>query len=198
MMSGVAGTIAPRVLVFAGSARAESLNRRLARVAAESVRAAGGEATLLELGDYALPLYNGDLEKRDGVPPLARDLRHVFASHQALFIASPENNASVSALLKNTLDWLSRPLSHAPAPFAGKVAALSAASPGQYGGLRHLPHLRQILTALGVLVLPRQLALGRAHEAFAADGSFKDPATAESLAAIAAELVRATAALARR
>jgi NAD(P)H-dependent FMN reductase len=198
MTSAVAGTTVPRVLVFAGSARAESLNRRLARVAAEIVRAAGGEATLLELGDYALPLYDGDLEKRDGTPPLARDLRHVFASHQALFIASPENNASVSALLKNTLDWLSRPLADAPPPFAGKVAALSAASPGQYGGLRHLPHLRQILTTLGVLVLPRQLALGRAHEAFAADGSFKDSATAESLAAIAAELVRVTAALARR
>ncbi|MBK5105895.1 MAG: NAD(P)H-dependent oxidoreductase, partial [Burkholderiales bacterium] len=97
-----------KILVFAGSARASSLNKKLARVAAEAVRAAGASATFIDLADYPIPLYDGDLEDREGLPANARKLKDLFIAHQGLFIVSPENNASVSALLKNTLDWLSR------------------------------------------------------------------------------------------
>ena len=94
----------PRILVFAGSARRDSLNKKLARVAAESARAAGGAVTLVDLDDHPMPVYHGDLEAKEGLPPAALELRRVFLEHDALLIASPENNSSVSALLKNTLD----------------------------------------------------------------------------------------------
>jgi NAD(P)H-dependent FMN reductase len=167
----------PKILAFAGSARAESLNKKLARAAAEAARGAGGEVTLVDLDDYPMPLYHGDLESREGVPRKARELRELFRAHDALLIASPENNASVSSLLKNTLDWISRPADgqNGLVPYQGKVAALLAASPGALGGLRGLVHLRQILQTLNVLVLSEQFALPRAHEAFDAAGALADP-----------------------
>ncbi|MGE5792267.1 MAG: NADPH-dependent FMN reductase [Bacteroidota bacterium] len=187
-----------RILVFAGSARRESLNKKLARAGAEAVRAAGGEATFLDLDDYPMPVYHGDLEAREGVPAKARELKALFLAHQGLLIASPENNASVSSLLKNTLDWLSRPEGgqNGLVPYQGKVAAIVGASPGALGGLRGLVHLRQILMTLNVLVLSEQLALPRAHEAFAEDGSLKDPRQQATLAGIARRLVDVTARLA--
>lgn len=97
-----------KVLVFAGSARRDSLNKKLARIAARHAREAGGDATFVDLDDYPIPLYHGDLEAAEGLPANARKLREIFLAHDALLIASPENNSSVTALLKNTLDWLSR------------------------------------------------------------------------------------------
>src|SRR5512134_138866 len=181
----MAGT--PKILVFAGSARAGSLNKKLARVAAQAVRDAGGDVTLVDLDDFPMPVYHGDLEAREGVPAKARELKALFVAHQGLLIASPENNASVSSLLKNTLDWLSRPEGgqNGLVPYQGKVAAIVGASPGALGGLRGLVHLRQILMTLNVLVLSEQLALPRAHEAFAEDGSLKDPRQQATLAGIA-------------
>ncbi|MDE2260506.1 MAG: NAD(P)H-dependent oxidoreductase, partial [Betaproteobacteria bacterium] len=99
---------APKILVFAGSARRDSLNKKLARVAADAARAGGAEVTLIDLDDYQMPIYHGDLEEQSGLPENARRLKQLFLEHDALMLVSPENNASVSALMKNTLDWLSR------------------------------------------------------------------------------------------
>ncbi|MBZ0249030.1 MAG: NAD(P)H-dependent oxidoreductase, partial [Burkholderiales bacterium] len=125
-----------RILVFAGSARRDSLNKKLAREAARFAREAGAEATFVDLDDYPIPLYHGDLEAAEGMPENARKLRALFLAHDALLVASPENNSSVTALLKNTIDWLSRDLGEGRgddsglAPWRGKVAGLLAASPG--------------------------------------------------------------------
>src|SRR5689334_7096562 len=120
-----------RILVFAGSARSGALNKKLAHVAAAAVGAAGAEATLIDLADYPMPLYDGDLEAREGLPASARKLKDLFIAHQGLLVVSPEDNASVSALLKNTLDWISRQDGGESGliPYQGKVAALAGASP---------------------------------------------------------------------
>lgn len=192
------GTRAPRVLVFAGSARSGSLNKRLAKVAAEAVVAAGGEATLLDLADHRLPLYDGDLEAVEGVPAAARRLREIMRGHDALLIVSPENNASVPAALKNALDWVSRPVDgqNGLVPYQGKVAALLAAAPGALGGLRGLVHLRQILASLGVLVLSEQFALPRAHEHLPESGGLADAKHHATVSGVARRLVEVAARLA--
>lgn len=187
-----------RILAFAGSARRDSLNKKLARAAARHAREAGAQATFVDLDDYPLPLYHGDLEAASGMPEGARKLRELFLAHDGLLIASPENNASVSALLKNTIDWLSRDIGEGRgtdsglAPFRGKVAGLMAASPGAFGGVRALPHLRQILAALGVTVLGTQVAVPRAHQAFAADGSLAEERAAAAVAALARAVAQAS------
>jgi len=189
--------MAARILVFAGSARAGSLNKKLALVAADAVAAAGAEATLVDLADCPMPLYDGDLEAREGLPANARKLKDLFIAHQGLLIVSPENNASVSALLKNTLDWISRQDGGESGlvPYRGKVAAIAGASPGALGGLRGLTHLRAILQTLNVLVLSEQFALARAHEAFDAAGALKDPQQRAAIAALAKRLVDVSAKL---
>lgn len=183
-----------KILAFAGSARNDSWNQKLIRAAAAAARSVGGEVTLLDLKDYPLPLYNGDLEAKEGLPEPAQRLKSLFKSHDGLLIASPEYNSSVSPLLKNTLDWVSREW-HGESglvPYQNKVAAIMAASPSALGGVRMLPHLRQILNTLGVLVLPSQLSVPKANEAFNQDGSIKSP---ERLDALVAELVRVSGAL---
>ncbi|MEW6416365.1 MAG: NAD(P)H-dependent oxidoreductase [Pseudomonadota bacterium] len=187
----------PKILAFAGSLRRDSWNRKLIQVAAEAARVAGAEVTLIDLADYPLPLMDEDLEARDGLPANAQRLKALFKAHDALLIASPEYNSSLPPLLKNTLDWVSREWQGESGlvPYAGKVAALLAASPGAFGGMRMLPHLRQILNALGVLVLPGQFSLAHADQGFDdADGALmlKSPAR---LHALVAELVTVTAAL---
>lgn len=185
-----------RILVFAGSARRDSLNKKLARVAAQAAREAGAEATFVDLDEYPLPVYHGDLEAAEGMPENARKLRELFIAHDALLISSPENNQSMSALLKNTLDWLSRSLGDGKgansglAPFRDKVAGLLAASPGPFGAVRHLVHLRQSLAGLGVLVIGNQVALARAHEAFDEAGALKDPQSAKLVHLLAQAVVK--------
>lgn len=184
-----------KVLVFAGSARRESLNKKLARVAARHARDAGGEVTFVDLDEYPMPLYHGDLEAAEGLPANARKLREVFLAHDALLIASPENNSSVTALLKNTLDWLSRSIGDGKgahsglAPYRGKLAGIMSASPGPFAGVRGLPHLRQILSSLGVTVLGAQVSIPRADHAFAPDGSLADARTDELVAKLAQAVV---------
>lgn len=184
-----------KVLVFAGSARRESLNKKLARVAAAAVRAEGAEARLIDLDDFPIPIYHGDLEAEQGMPPKALELRAIFMEHDALLIASPENNSSVTSLLKNTLDWLSRGIGDGKgdasglAPFRDKVAGMMTATPGNYGGVRGLPHLRQILNSLGVLVVPPQVQLARADHAFDAAGELADPAMRKAVERLAHALV---------
>jgi NAD(P)H-dependent FMN reductase len=186
-----------RVLALAGSARRASLNKRLVAVAAAVARDAGAAVTLLDLDDFAMPVYHGDEEAADGLPPAARRLRDHFIAHDALLIASPENNASVPAALKNALDWLSRPHDgqNGLVPYRGKVAALLSASPGALGGLRGLQHLRAILQSLGVLVLTEQFALSRAHEAFDAEGGLADARARASVEGVVRRLVDVAARL---
>ena len=176
-----------RVLVFAGSARRESLNKKLARLAAEAVTAAGATATFIDLDDFPMPLYHGDLESREGVPAKTRELAELIRTHDALLIVSPENNASISSLLKNTIDWLSRLPDYGA--LKGKTAALAAASPGAFGGVRGPYHLRAILNTLGVEVIAQQFVLPLAHQAFDAEGRLIDAKQAAQLAALARRLL---------
>ena len=166
----------PTILAFAGSTRTESYNKRLVQIAVMGARAAEADVTLIDLRNYPLPLYDGDLEVRDGLPANARKLKDLFLAHRGLLISAPEYNSSITAVLKNVIDWVSRPVpgESSLACFDGKVAALMSASPGALGGLRGLVHLRSILQNIKVLVLPDQVAVPRAGEAFNPDGSLKD------------------------
>lgn len=166
----------PKILALAGSTRKDSFNQRLLEIAVAGARDAGAEVTVVDLNDYPLPLYNADLEEEDGLPAAAAKLKQLFFSHEGLLIASPEYNSSITPLLKNTIDWVSRKVGdEAPLQaYRGKVAALMSASPGGLGGLRGLVHVRSILGNIGVIVLPTQIAVGSAHEAFDAEGQLKD------------------------
>ena len=166
----------PRLLAFAGCTRRDSFNKKLVPIAARGARAAGAEVTLIDLEDFPLPLFDQDLEAEQGVPENGKKLRQLFIDHDGLLIASPEYNSSVTAVLKNAIDWVSRPAPGEPslAAFRTKVATLMSASPGALGGLRGLAHVRSILGNVGVIVLPEQIAVAKAHEAFNADGSLKD------------------------
>ena len=159
--------ILSRILAFAGSTRTESFNKKLIRIAADGAREAGAEVTLIDLRDYALPLYDGDLETAVGLPENGRKLKDLFLSHQGLLLSCPEYNSSISGVLKNAIDWVSRP---APEEkplecFREKVCGLLAASPGALGGLRGLVTVRAILGNIGAIVLPDQVAVMKAHEA---------------------------------
>lgn len=181
-----------RILAFAGSTRQDSFNKRLVRIAASGARAAGAEVTELDLRDVPLPLFCEDVEARDGLPPAGLKLKQLLRSHQGLLIAAPEYNSSITAVLKNAIDWASRPEPGEPplSCFTGKVAALMSASPGALGGLRGLVHVRAILGNIQVLVLPDQIAVGKAHEAFNADGSLKDAKQQAAVAGLGEKLAR--------
>jgi len=182
---------APKILAFAGSTREDSFNKKLIRVGAAAARAAGGEVTLVDLRDFPMPLFDGDLEAKEGLPPQAKRFKQLMLANDGLLISSPEYNSSVSGVLKNAIDWSSRtePGEAPLAAFAGKVAALLSASPGALGGLRGLVHLRSILGNIKVLVLPEQLAVSKADGAFTPDGALKDPKQQASVEKVAAGLV---------
>jgi NAD(P)H-dependent FMN reductase len=175
-----------RILAFSGSARRESFNRKLLAVAVQATRDAGGEVTLLDLNEYSLPLYHGDLEDAEGMPANATKLVALITAHPALLIASPEYNSYFTPLLKNTIDWCTRADEN---PFTGKVAAVISASPGQYGGVRSATHLRALLLHLGCHIVPAQCNLPRAQEAFDEQGALKDARTLKNVQAVARELV---------
>lgn len=186
------GMSTPKILAFAGSTRSASYNKQLVRFAAEAARAAGAEVTLVDLRDYPLPLFDGDLEEQQGLPENAKKLKAIFLAHDALLIASPEYNSSITAVLKNTLDWVSRGETDdepALAAYRGKTAALISASPGALGGLRGLVHLRAILGNIGVIVLPDQVAVSKAYEAFDDKGALMDERTAKQVTRVAQSLV---------
>lgn len=185
---------APRILAFSGSLRAGSYNQMLVRIGAQGAAAAGAEVTVISLRDYPLPVFDQDLESRE-VPENALALLDLFRKHDGLLISSPEYNSSVTAALKNAIDWVSRPLNGTPGlvGFTGKVAGLISASPGALGGLRGLVHLRAILSNIQVLVIPDQIAISQAHLAFDEQGQLKDQglqAKVEDVGRKTAELIR--------
>lgn len=183
----------PKLLFLAGSARQGSFNRKLAKLAADLADGEGANVTLLELADYPMPIYNGDLEQEQGIPGTARDLKRQFIEADGFFIASPEYNSSIPPLLKNTLDWLSRKEAADEPPlvaYKGKVAALSAASPGSNGGLRGLVPLRMMLGNIGVHLIPQQLAIAGAGDAFDDNDQLKSDQQLQTLTNIVHELIR--------
>lgn len=173
-----------KILAFAGSAREGSFNKKLIKVAVGGARKAGADVTLIDLADYRFPLYDGDLESKEGLPGKAKELKKMMMEHDGFLIASPEYNSSISGVLKNAIDWVSRPEKDDPislCAFRGKSAALMSASPGHLGGLRGLVTLRSILENIYCLVVPEQVTISNAMEAFNEDGQFKDIAVEEKV-----------------
>jgi chromate reductase len=189
---------APRILAFGGSLRTGSFNKMLVRVAAEGAHAAGAEVTVLDLRELPMPIYDADIETEHGIPENGQRLKSLMKEHDAFLISTPEYNTSIPGGLKNAIDWASRPEpgERELACFEGKVAGLMSASPGAFGGMRSLLTLRAILANIRVLVIPQQLALPKAHEAFGPDGNLLDPKRETAARAIGAELARVTAKLA--
>ncbi|MBP0035986.1 MAG: NAD(P)H-dependent oxidoreductase [Roseofilum sp. Belize BBD 4] len=181
-----------KILAFAGSTRQESFHKKLVKIAAQGATDAGAEVTFIDLRDYPMPIYDQDLQEQEGFPESVLALKQLFKSHDGLLIASPEYNSSISGLLKNTIDWLSRsepdefPL--ALSCFRGKVAAIMNTSPGGLGGLRGLVHLRAILENIGVMVLPDQKTIPNAFEQFDSQGQLKEQRQQESVQALGKKL----------
>ncbi|ABE42039.1 NADPH-dependent FMN reductase [Polaromonas sp. JS666] len=191
-----------KLLIFAGSTRQNSFNRKLAHATAAMARASGAEVTHLELADLDVPMYNADLEAK-GTPPDVMKLKQIMYEHPAWIICSPEYNGSYTALLKNTIDWASRPVPSDPAwtdgnkPFTGKVVGVLSASPGALGGLRSQSHLVPLLLNLHCWVAPKAFALSRAGEAFDADGQLPGEAHRKNVQAVIDQVLFAGSRLAR-
>lgn len=186
----------PRILAFAGSLRKGSLNKKAVAAAAEFARAAGAELTLIDLADFRVPVYDGDLEEAEGLPENAKKLQVLMAAHQSFLISTPEYNSEIPGAFKNVLDWASRPDGDKPSPaYTGKIAGLMSASPGALGGLRSLVALRAMLQNLGVLVVPQQVAFTAAHEAFGPDGKILDKRREAAVKALVARLLDVTSRL---
>lgn len=181
-----------KILAFAGSTRKESLNKKLIKIAAAGASEAGANVTLVDLRDFQMPLYDGDLEQQEGLPSNTRKLKELMLAHNGFLISAPEYNSSISGVLKNTIDWTSRQ-SEGETPLAcyqGKVAGLVSASPGGLGGLRGLVTVRSILENIGVLVIPEQVAVSKAHEAFDTDGSMKNKDQEQKVKKIGASVAK--------
>ena len=189
-----------KLLVFAGSTRLQSFNRKLATVASAIAREAGTEVTQLELSSLEIPMYNADTEAI-ATPPDVLRLKQLLFQHPAWVICSPEYNGSYTALLKNTLDWASSPIKNDPEwssgskPFSGKVVGLLSASPGALGGLRSLSHLTPLLINLQCWVSPRQFALGQARQAFGADNDLPDEGQRRNVRAVVEQVLWAASRL---
>ncbi|WP_439542434.1 NADPH-dependent FMN reductase [Hyphomicrobium sp.] len=184
-----------KLLFFAGSAREASFNKRIARLGAQIAEANGLAATFADLGDYPMPLYDADLQALQGIPENALKFEALMKVHTGIFIASPEYNASITPLLKNALDWVSRVRIDGEEPlavFKSRVFALGSASPGGMGGLRGVNTTRTVLElGLGALVLPDQFAVPKAAEAFEQNGHLKNREQQEKFKALIVKLARA-------
>ena len=188
-----------KILAFAGSTRTDSFNKKLVRIAAEGARAAGAEVTLIDLRDFPMPLFDGDLEASSGLPENAKKIKHLMISHHGFLISSPEYNSSISGVLKNTIDWASREETDDEPPlvaYRGKTVALVSASPGALGGLRGLVTVRSILGNIGCFVLPEQISIPKAYEAFDEAGALKDAARQKSVTELGRKFVEFTGRLA--
>lgn len=181
-----------KILAFAGSTRTDSFNKKLVRIAASGAKEAGADVTIIDLRDYSMPLYDEDLERKEGLPPSTRKLKELMLAHHGFLISAPEYNSSISGVLKNTIDWTSRQ-SDGETPlacFKDKVAGIMSASPGGLGGLRGLVHVRAILENIGVMVIPNQMAISKAHEAFNVDGTMNDEKQEQKIKTIGANLAQ--------
>ncbi|QCB55327.1 NADPH-dependent oxidoreductase [Sphingopyxis sp. PAMC25046] len=187
------------IAVIVGSTREGSFNRALGELAAASLEAQGASVTRVDLAAFDLPVYSAALEA-GAFPPGALKLKTLFAAQDGLLFVSPEYNGSLSPLLKNAIDWASRPTGDeslvALSAYRGKAAAIMSASISPFGGLRGLMHLRQILSTIQMLVIPEQVLVPNAHAAFADDGSLKEPLPASLVDMTAARLVAVAKALA--
>lgn len=186
-----------KILAFAGSVRAQSFNRRLLGALIEGAEGAGAQVTRIELSEFPLPLFDEDRESAEGLPENARRLRALFKEHRGLLLACPEYNGSITPLLKNTLDWVSRKDGAEPgsAAYKDKLAGLASASAGRWGGVRGLRHVREILTTLGCLVIPDQYCLSGADAAYDEGGALKDEKARKAAQAVGARLARTVTAL---
>ena len=188
-----------KILAFCGSSRRDSLNQKLLDTAVLGALDAGAQVSNIRLLDFPLPIYDGDWETEHGLPERARALKALIAEHHALLIGTPEHNGGYTALLKNALDWASRPIESEPTGlevFAGKVAAMVSASPGVLGGMRAQIALQISLNKLGLLVIPNSFALGLAHQAFDEKWLLKDANAEKSVRGLGAALVTTASTLA--
>ena len=185
--------MSPRILVLAGSIRAGSFNARLAGTMARELAQLEVETSLISLVDFPMPLYDGDLEAKSGPPEPAVKLKRMMCLHHGVFIASPEYNASITPLLKNTIDWVSRVRDGKEAPlpaYRDRAFALGAASNGTYGGMRSLIALRHVLElGCGALVIPEQIVVRGAATAFDETDHLKDEQLVRQLQTVARRLV---------
>ncbi|HSX14261.1 MAG TPA: NAD(P)H-dependent oxidoreductase [Chlamydiales bacterium] len=181
-----------KVIAFSGSTRSDSYNKKLVLQASEIAKQMGATVTVIDLKDYPIPFYDGDLEDKKGLPKKAKQLRDLMKSSDAMIIASPEYNGSVSAILKNTLDWMSRGEKggYSPEAFKGKKFAIMSASPGNGGGARGLAHLKQIIENAGGEVVPTKVSIKQAQTAFNEKGVIINPAVKKELQAEIRELLQ--------
>ncbi len=183
-----------KILAFGGSTRKDSYNQRLVQIAAAGAREAGADVTLISLREFPMPLFDEDFESKNGKPEKAKELKQLMIEHDGFLISCPEYNSSISAVLKNAIDWVSRPdEGDAPgglAAFQGKVVSLMSASPGGLGGLRGLVHVRAILGNIGCIVLPDQVAVSAAFKAFNDDGSLADEKKHQRIAQLGKSLAQ--------
>ena len=189
-----------RIASIAGSTREGSFNRALGAAAARALEAQGAQVTAVDLAEYDLPLYSAALEA-NAFPPDARRLKQMLSAQHGLLVVTPEYNGSIPPLLKNAIDWASRPTDGeamlALSAYRGKAAAVMSASLSPFGGMRAVTHLRQILGTVQMLVIPEQVQLPAAHMAFDDQGALKDAMVAGLVDMTAASLVRVAAALAQ-
>jgi chromate reductase len=181
-----------KILVIPGSLRTGSHNARLAAAAAYELAQAGAEVTRISLGDFPLPIYDGDLQTKSGVPKHAINLKRMMSAHHGVLIVTPEYNSSVPPLVKNAIDWVSRVQdAHETRGqvFRERVFAIAAASESRLGGSRCLAALRLILSACQAMVIPNQLALAFAGEAYDDMDRLKQPADIEALGALVRQLI---------
>lgn len=181
-----------KILVIPGSLRTGSLNAKLAAVAAHALALEGAEVNRISLSDFPLPIYDGDLQAKSGVPKHAVNLKRMMAAHHGVLIVTPEYNSSVPALLKNAVDWVSRVQdAHETRGqvFRGRVFAIASASGNRLGGARALAALRLILSACHAQVIPNQIALAFAEEAYDEMDRLKHAADVEALKALARQLI---------
>lgn len=187
-----------KLLFFAGSAREHSFTKKLAKAAYKLALDKDAEATFIDLRDYPMPIYDGDLEEKEGLPGNAEILKKMFSEQDGFFIVTPEYNSSLPPLLKNTIDWISRPNPKDPDmadPYKGKTAAIAAASPGGLGGMRVLVPLRMLLGNIGIHVMPSQVSVNYASKAFDENGALINEAQFELLTAALDQLINTTKAL---
>ena len=187
-----------KLIAFAGSSRKASLNKKLARAAAHEAETQGAHVTLVDLVDFPMPIYNGDLEEAEGAPAAAKRLKALIREHDAVFIAAPEYNSGVTPLLKNTIDWLTRKHDDESDPidlFKRCVWGLGAVSNGSLGGLRGLIPLRQTFIGLSALVVSEQTAVKFGNDAFDENDRLKDEATARLLKNQIARMIKVATAL---